>query len=486
MIICLFVLMYGVMKPRYSRGSAWHPYLRAAASAAGHAASSYYANRRRPTGGPPVVLPPLTFTWNRRRARAARVPLPGSYQGKFTKRSRKVKNKTKWTCVCKDERPATVTHDNCAFLLHCSHPPRYVLRMIGMSIVYKYYQQQNIKITNWLSIVGGAFTAGQGTSNPRVSLWAWFQRRSGANGGSVGARSYQQLIAGATNGQNYLSLVDEFCENITNLVNTFSNDYFISEMHWKPTYPVGSGAIEYSHTPDYRIWDATEMFVSVKGTSILQVQNRTAAGGGTDTSDSSNIYANPLEGNEYFLDGCGFRYKLSGFDATPASTNTYQMVAESTTGLIAWGYDTTIFDSIGVDMWKQPPNGRAIYGCKRTSKIRLEPGHIKRSVASDTVTKSLNGWLKVLFPFLSSGDSFTGTAAAAGSATGAVIKNYNLRIGKSAFVGLEKVAQIAVAPKVTLGAERDAIYCSRLFFRRRHNTAATNSQLTPVTEAPGS
>lgn len=400
----------------------------------------------------------------------------GTYQGRF-KAKKKVSKKVKFDCVCKDERalaaPSSVT--KCTYALHCTHPPKYILRMIGMAIVHKYAQQCHVKIRNWTDYALMIINYGTGSSKPGFDIYAVYQERIGSSSVTqAGDLKSIQLYTDNT-ADTWLAIADKIAEQLAVCVTEFANDIWFTQIQFRPknlTTELQQLAVQ--------VWDADDMYIEIKGTSHLQLQNRTPAGGGTDTASADNINANPLEGKLYEFNGTGLRANY--YDA-PARTSasTMQLVPDGTSGLLAFGSDDTNLTAPMQDALKQPPNAKFFKRVSRVGKIRLEPGAIKKSYLTDTVRMSFNGWIRRLYRYLSSGNTLNGTASTKGTASGALVKYIDMGIGKGAMVAMEKVADMGVS-NILLPGERDAVYESRLYFKLKKFTVATNNQL-PLTAA---
>jgi hypothetical protein len=377
----------------------------------------------------------------------------GTYHGKFLKPTRKVK-KTYYPCQCKDERSVgSVAATGTSYLIHGSHPTKYVARMMGMAMIHKYFAQNGHQIRNWTTVAG--VQTGLGAANTiNLTVVMVLQRRDDA----ASDPQYQAIltIAGTP---SYLELADSLANGLINQCNNVSEDMFVKELQWRSDGTGSSGTNMAS-----KIWDATEVSITIYGKSLVNIQNRTAAGDVGDTTLTTSIYANPLHGKHYTIKGFGTHVRDGATTTTGKNT---VMTPNSLSGVFAIASNSTTVDSQAQDALKQPPLGNYFYNCTKTQYIRLEPGAIKQSVCSATVTKTLNQWLRVLFPQFSNSTDIS-----------------NLRdhsrtpIGMSRLIALEKVADMGGGNTIDVAGERDAVYMSKLFFRKRRYTPATNSPLS--------
>lgn len=131
-----------------------------------------------------------------------------------------------------------------------------------------------------------------------------------------------------------------------------------------------------------------ECEIYIKGTSEMKYQNRTkATGGSTDAEDINN---NPLQGLIYEFAGVP-KPKANG--AVVGGTNGGLFAFErmlynfSATGIQATssGMDTTT---------REPVAGHLFWNCRKTGKVRLEPGQVKSQWGSVTKQKMFLKLLK--------------------------------------------------------------------------------------------
>lgn len=402
-----------------------------------------------------------------------------AYKGKF-KRPRRgaVTRQVKYHCVCKDERAFSQTGSKCVYVLHCTHPPKYVLRMIFMSIVERYYRQNDIKITNWLDNCPMKYPNTTVANSVGVKVFLFYQSRVGNATNTRGQLNYMTLYDSTGTGVSYLALADTMATNFAAAINTFDNDLFFTDLQFVPD--ARTNEAQFSH----KKWDTTEMFISVKGVSHLQVQNRTEGGDGTSAENAlvTSIYANPLEGKHYSFKGTGVRIKDFGNVIDGVGPN-LQLVCDATGGTFHIDSGTTSLSSQATDVLKQPASPKYFSRCTGASNVRMAPGAIMKSYAKDVVTKSFLGWVKSLFSYVTSGSTLNGTEAPLDSATGALSKYSHLRPGVGRMLGLEKVADLGNSD-VNVAWERDAVYSSRLFFKRKRFIPATNNQMPTTLPAP--
>jgi hypothetical protein len=388
----------------------------------------------------------------KRGGHVARLTGTGHYQGKFVRPRKRVK-KVKYPCIVKDERAVSASDPKCQYVVHASHPPKYVMRMIGMALTHKYFASNGIWIRNWEDAAG--IPTGVGTSTT-TNLRVVSVSQADANSSSDPDFTILATMGGS---DSYLQFADKLSDGLINLVTNSSEDLFISSLQWRSTADPTNPDVNIA----YQVWDATEINIEVYGKSMLNLQNRTRAGDTGDSSLTTSIYSNPLHGKHYHLKGNGARIRDLGVGSANTSA---QFVTDSATGLVALGSQETILGLQAQDALSQPPLPNYFFNCSGSSYIRLEPGAIKQSTCYTTVTKTLNKWLRVYFSFLQSATTI--------SSIGQYVTS---GIGKSRCLGLEKVADMGSGNEIALAGERDATYMSRCWFKKRRFTASTNNAL---------
>lgn len=375
----------------------------------------------------------------------------GTYRGNF-RRTRRVRRAKFPVCV-KDERSITSTGGNCVYMGHHTHPLRYTLRAIAMAMVHKYFAQCGIHVKNWNHSVGMFIATGADTEFDVDCVVTMQGRGTGTSAAATNIIIGSTAAAGVT---SFLDFADDIADGFCGLNSTTFTDTTITRVEWRAT-AVAAAVIS------SKVWDAQEVMITVKGTSILNIQNRTAAGDVGDNLQTTSIYANPLIGKHYTLTGNGMRIKDI---AAGAGVQVDQLYCDTTTGLIGFGSNATGIPTNMRDVLKQPVSPNYFYNCKGSSKIRLEPGAIRKSSCSATVTKSLNSWIVGYYR-----QTFNSVA------TDEIPGLIWVPTGVSKYVGLEKVADMGSGNSVVLGAERDAIYQSKCYFRKKRVTPATNNAL---------
>lgn len=378
----------------------------------------------------------------------------GHYHGRFKKPTKRVK-RLSFPVVQKTEGTGFESDPSCVYICHTTHPLKFVLKTIAMSMVHKYFAQCGIHIPTFKDPIG--FQAAIGSvSKYNLAVATVHQGKpegtSDATFTVVGDTTDPSI---ATFEDFAIQIADGLCLIYTNIASVETQPFF-TQIQWRATGVTDS-------TLSSRNWDATEIKIAISGKSMVNLQNRTAAGDTADTSLTTSIYANPLHGKHYKVSGNGVRIKNLGASAVTPNTSA-QLACNQSNGFVSNGATSTDVNAAAQDVLKQPPAGNYFYRCSKTSYIRLEPGSIKQSTCYSVVTKSFNRWLRDMQPWLE-------TAADLGS-----LNNfYTAALGETRLIALEKVADMSSGNPIEVGFERDGIVRGKLWFNKKRATAALNS-----------
>lgn len=204
-----------------------------------------------------------------------------------------------------------------------------------------------------------------------------------------------------------------------------------------------------------QFYKADELFITVKGESKIQVQNRTKAENASGSEDAENVFANPLRGKYYtFKNGRPVVKSVANVQANqltffPYDTQSGNINVSDKEGVGG----TVVFPGPVSNLMRKPPPGYWFSNCSTQKYTSLEPGHIARAAIQHTVTKSLNSWLSALRPKFLQATTKTyiglGSVAQEGDP-------YEFKLGMSHMFALEKMCDTAVASstnQVTVGLE---------------------------------
>lgn len=290
----------------------------------------------------------------------------GHYQGPFrrpTKRAGRmmdIYNRKGWTAV--SEYTGSVSDPDCCYLLNAAVSANDVLFYSAASALRKLFE------------IGGSSPTGlnEGVFTP--------------SGGSFSSTNYQVGLI-SINLQTGLETASVFYAVITT---SLFSDVVGAFMPYIQNYSAGSGSsadanmeVPYKFvlteqvptaTP-YQIVHAEVLFsecsIQLDGKSIMKVQNRTKATGGSE--DAENINNNPLQGRLFELNGLpkpkANGKRIGGLNSAVFPFERLQYPDEvSYFGAAAGGFDPE---------FREPPSPGFFYNCSKSSFIRLEPGAIK-------------------------------------------------------------------------------------------------------------
>lgn len=216
-----------------------------------------------------------------------------------------------------------------------------------------------------------------------------------------------------------------------------------------------------------QFYRASELFISVKGESAIQVQNRTKADTGTDDNkeESSSIFANPLRGKYYKFSNGRPELKspgtVTGVQKTVFSYTTRggSIATQDQTGIGVSDYNSSVYFAL-----KKPPSGNMFTNCRSTKYISASPGEIVRSKIEATVTKSLARWMVALRA------KWTQTVTKDFTNLKVTEDPWDYKLGLSHIYGFEKMCDTAIenaATPVSVGLEQNLYVVSRLQWKPR-------------------
>ncbi len=129
------------------------------------------------------------------------------------------------------------------------------------------------------------------------------------------------------------------------------------------------------HFPEAYI-NLQDLYVHMSANSSMVIQNRTEGAVAGDSS-TTDITANPLEGKAYC--GSGNGVKMVFQDNTLGAGTTANFYGSTKNGVIVVNPASTNVTANMKNIIRRPPLSNAFVGVKKMSKVRLQPGTIKRS-----------------------------------------------------------------------------------------------------------
>lgn len=136
-----------------------------------------------------------------------------------------------------------------------------------------------------------------------------------------------------------------------------------------------------------------QTIITVSGSSVMQIQNRTLAGAaaGPDQSNMLDVTNNPIDGRVYMGRGGGAMPKFA--DNTIALTNS-SFIGSRLSGEISCVPSTANnWTSPMQTCYRRPPSAHAFSFVTRTSKCTLSPGQIKPSYLKLFFTMNFNAFV---------------------------------------------------------------------------------------------
>jgi len=309
------------------------------------------------------------FTRNRTKrstSSATKWHTTGGYQGSFKRptrgagRSMDIYNKKGWTAV--SEYTGSVSDPDCCYLLNAAVSANDVLFYSMAAAVRKLFELAGISPTG---LNEGMFTPSGGSFNStqlQVGLIS-INLQTGLETASV--------FYAITTTSLFADVVGAFMPYIQNYsAGSGSSADANMELPYKLVLTE-----QVPTTVPYQVVNAEVLFsecsITLSGKSIMKVQNRTKATGGSE--DETNINNNPLQGRIYQLSGLpkpkANGKRIGGLNSAVFPFERLQYPDEvSSFGSASGGFDPE---------FREPPSPGYFYNCSKSSFVRLEPGAIK-------------------------------------------------------------------------------------------------------------
>lgn len=303
----------------------------------------------------------------------------GKYVGSFKRGGRKGVNEMKEYVakgfVTTDEIAGTISDPDCVYVVHQALDPYLVIVYSVQALVRKLLMKCGVKVSSVNEIIPG-----RAPEDARD----WVFRLLGSQEGNSADEiivfriecSAGQSIASLVSIGNFINPFMQYSSGYTTVAGT-GNDSNTFELTRLQVYMDNNGADQ-----DFFIGeiDLREEIIHYNGKSELKVQNRTlAANSSADAEDVSN---NPLEGRLYNFSGvpkCKV-YESFALNRIEVAKGVQLVRAAQLTGA-------------SLPM-KEPPLPKLFWNCIGASKVRLNPGDIKKTaVIANGSTKYLK-WLK--------------------------------------------------------------------------------------------
>lgn len=294
----------------------------------------------------------------------------GHYTGRFKRPTRKSArtifdkyNKT--GCVLTTETIGNVQDTDCCYIINEVMNSRDVIRYIVSAFMRRLFEKAGFRVEGGDRAV---LDIGLGIFNDAKYHITLYRLNK-----STGAVSSDDYSVGTLD--KFDDIVDFFVPFFENYSSGFglNDDNNTNELHkmsfWYDNGTVGTVPLVLS------MLLFSETFIQMFGYTELKVQNRTKAAGGSE--DAENINNNPLQGWSYLFNGVP---KAKGNSLIQGGDFTYLNFERLPypKGVQTFGGS----DPAQTFNIREPPIPKQFWNCAKAKRIRLEPGEIKKMVAS--------------------------------------------------------------------------------------------------------
>lgn len=343
-----------------------------------------------------------------------------------------------------------------------THPSSGVLRMISYAIIRFMMKQAKIDFGNWDDLM----VVPTSVQDARIAIRI-FWKTEGQGNSALAQESCFSSSLGTRSFENYAQLF------ASRLISTFSNALTEGSRRLvglsigpEETDDISQNFISAQY------YHASDLYVSVKGESTLQVQNRTLADGGTNATDSDNIFNNPLRGKYYTFARGRPVIRNVGSGDTATSRTYFPYFAQN--GIIAQqdrfgaapggsNFSENVSKAI-----RKPPNGVFFTNCKTTKMCQVLPGAIMRSRIEHDVTHNVATWMNL---FRSKFQSTTSKTIAGLDGTE---DPSDYTVGVAHMYGLEKMVDTDLVNdnQLQIGHEHNLFMSSKAMYRPKSSVVS--------------
>jgi len=383
---------------------------------------------------------------------------------KMVKAGRKVTRVDPYRCTHKIERGQNFIAFNAIYPGGCTHPSYVTLRMISFALVRFVANKAKIDFSSFDDDIGLPFVF--------PGKWSIFYYWKGEGDASEDTSTFREDVKADTGGVTWRNLADNLC---TSFVNAFGVGQG-RRLYSFGIYPQQDSNVGESFIAT-QYYNAADLYISVKGESSIQMQNRTLGEGSGDKAEATNIFNNPLRGKYYtFKSG---RPCIRGINVA-SNSQTFLFDYQTTSGAIATQdkYSTTgttsDFSITISDALRKPPNGNFFTNCTTSKYVTVEPGGILKSKIEHTITKSLTNWMYAFNP------KFLSVEAPRNLAGMSQSDPANWRLGVSHCYGLEKMIDTSAAlePEIQVGHEHNLFMVSKCTYKPKNSAVSLISITT--------
>lgn len=413
---------------------------------------------KHPKASPPTVTINVEKGKKRKRA-SAKVGYTGT--SRVIRGGRKISRMDPYRVMQKIERGQNFIGFNAIYPGGATHPAFVTFRTLCSALIRFLAKQAKIDFGDW----------NDGLALPFVPLSKWqiFFYYRGEGDALINTDTFRETVDANAAG-TWAALVDILA---TKLISVLDDP-------GKRLYLFGVCPSDLQTTTQSFIatqaYHATDLYVSIKGESSIQIQNRTLADGAGDTADASNIFNNPLRGKYYtFRSGRPLLRNVGAAVGAQRTQFDYASIhgAIATQDRFAATVNSSDFPETIANSLRKPPPGNAFSNCVTSKYCTVEPGGILRAKVEKTVTKSLSQWVDAFMPKL--------------RALGAPTLNefaqrdpIDWRMGVSHCFGLEKMVdtQAATTPELQIGLEHNLFQVGRVTYKPKNSVLPAISIVT--------
>lgn len=221
--------------------------------------------------------------------------------------------------------------------------------------------------------------------------------------------------------------------------------------------------------------DLTGLWIDMKHTSTITLQNRTVAqGAGTEEGLITDVAANPLVGRVYNFNASGGKLRV-GLGNSTVSNFPLQFAVRGASGITQTGMMINTFsrtDKEAVQVCR-PVLPNAFVGCVSSRRVSMAPGAIQTSVLHYKTKMTFQNFYLKMVDYIHRIYDDGGTAAISNN-------SYLGKIGKSQFFGLERKITAGTEPVVTVGGEVSQVFKTRVYTKHSGVMSYQNTRFGEV------
>lgn len=402
-----------------------------------------------------------------KRTKSAKYQLSGPI--KAVKAGRKVTRIDPYRVQHKIERGQSFIAFNAIYPGGGTHPSYATLRMVCLALVRFVAVKAKIDFTSFDDDIGLPFVF--------PGKWSLFYYWKGEGQSTDDTATFREQVNADTVSTNWRQLADALASSFVNVFGTNQG----RRLYSFGIYPQQDSNVGESFVST-QYYNAADLYISVKGESAIQMQNRTLGEGTGDKAEATNIFNNPLRGKYYtFKSG---RPCVRGINVA-SSDKTFLFDWQNTSGAITTqdkysltggqsDFPITISDAL-----RKPPNGNFFTNCTTTKYVTVEPGGILKAKIEHTITKSLTNWIYVFVTkFLTVEPPAAGQPKNLAGMTGSDPTDW--RMGVSHCFGLEKMIDTTAAleAEIQVGHEHNLFMVSKCTYKPKNSAVAMISITT--------